>query len=177
MNDMQSTFRVGYLLQERYKIVRVLGQGVSGAVYLVSDERSLQKLFVLKEVTHVAREERAGLPFSTTVLKQLKHLALPHVHRIFYSDNHDRFYIVMDYIEGSNLEVIRQLMPGKRFSLHAAMTLMSPIMDVVSFLHGQHPPLIHGDIKPSNIIVPISGYHYVSKARRFRWSQRTRDTR
>ncbi len=157
MNDMQSTFRVGYLLQERYKIIRVLGQGVSGAVYLVSDEHSHQNLFILKEVMNVTREERGGLPFSTTVLKQLKHLALPHVHRIFYSDNHDRFYIVTDYIEGSNLEVIRQLMPGKRFSLHAAMTLMSPIMDAVSFLHGQHPPLIHGDIKPSNIIVPISG--------------------
>src|SRR5258708_26338856 len=37
------------------------------------------------------------------------------------------------------------------------MTLMSPIMDAVSYLHRQHPPLIHGDIKPSNIIAPTAG--------------------
>src|SRR5258708_3063894 len=55
------------------------------------------------------------------------------------------------------VEVVRPLMPGKRFSLHAAMTLMSPIMDAVSYLHRQHPPLIHGDIKPSNIIAPTAG--------------------
>src|SRR5260370_22416272 len=63
----------------------------------------------------------------------------------------------MDYVEGSSLEVMRPLMPGKRFSLHAAMTLMSPIMDAVSYLHRQHPPLIHGHIKPSNIISPSAG--------------------
>ena len=157
MNGLQSTFSAGYLLHGRYKIIDTLGQGVSSAVYLVSDERTPQRLFVLKEVMHAVHEERGSFPFSTTALKQVKHLALPHVYRIFHSDNRDRFYILMDYIEGSNLEVIRHLMPGKRFSLHAAMTLMSPVMDAVSFLHGQHPPLIHGDIKPSNIIVPLSG--------------------
>ena len=157
MHDVLSTFHAGHLIRWQYRVIDLLGQGASGAVYLVADERTHQKLFVLKEVMHAVREERDGFPFDAAALKQLDHPALPRIYRVFYNVNHDRFYILMDYVEGSSLEVMRPLLPGKRFSLHAAMTLMSPIMDAVSYLHRQHPPLIHGDIKPSNIIAPTAG--------------------
>src|SRR5260370_36127538 len=106
---------------------------------------------------HAVREERDGFPFDAAALKQLDHPALPRLYRVFSNVNHDRFYILMDYVEGSSLEVMLPFLPGKRFSLHAAKTLMSHIMDAVSYLHRQHPPLIHGDIKPSNIIAPTAG--------------------
>src|SRR2546423_9439240 len=154
MRDIQSGLRAGQLLREQYRVVKLLGQGTSGAVYLVVDEQKRQKLYALKEVVHAVREGRHDFPFDVAALKQLDHPALPRVYRVFHDDNHDRFSILMDYVEGNSLEAMRQLMPGKRFSLHTAMTLMSPIMDAVSYLHRQHPPLIHGDIKPSNIILP-----------------------
>jgi serine/threonine protein kinase len=163
MNDTQSTLHAGYLLRGQYRIIDLLGKGASGAVYLVTDERKPEKQFALKEVIHVIHEEQHGFPFSPAALKQLNHPALPHVYSVFYSNNHDRAYILMDYIEGSNLKVMRQLMPGKRLSLHAAMTLMSPIMDAVSYLHQQQPHIIHGDIKPSNIIAPIASASTTSK--------------
>ena len=154
MRDIQSSLRAGQLLREQYRVVKLLGQGASGAVYLVVDEQQRQKLYALKEVVHAVREGQRDFPFDVAALKQLDHPALPRVYRVFHDDNHDRFSILMDYVEGNSLEAMRQLMPGKRFSLHTAMTLMSPIMDAVSYLHRQHPPLIHGDIKPSNIILP-----------------------
>jgi len=163
MNDTQSTLHAGYLLRGQYRIIDLLGKGASGAVYLVVDERKPEKQFVLKEVIQVIHEEQHGFPFSPAALKQLNHPALPHVHRVFYSNNRDRAYILMDYVEGSNLRVMRQLMPGKRLSLHAAMTLMSPIMDAVSYLHQQKPHMIHGDIKPANIIAPIASVSTTSK--------------
>jgi serine/threonine protein kinase len=163
MNDMQSPSRAEHLVGGRYKVIDLLGQGTSGAVYLLTDERTPQRQFVLKEVRHVDGEERRSFPFDPAALKQLNHPALPRVYRVFHGDDDDRFYILMDYVGGSNLEVMRQLMPGKRFSFHAALTLMSPIMDAVSHLHRQHPPLIHGDIKPSNIITPIGGTATASK--------------
>src|SRR6266487_2413235 len=163
MNDMQSTFLAGNFIRGQYRVIEILGQGATGAVYLVADERTPQKLFALKEVKHVVYEERRGFPFDATTMKQLNHRALPHIHRVFYSYNRDRSYILMDYVEGSNLEVLRQLMPGKRLSLHAAMTLMLPIMDAVSYLHQQQPHLVHGDIKPSNIIAPIASTSIPSK--------------
>src|SRR5437868_13581554 len=106
---------------------------------------------------HAVRKKRRGYPFDAAVLRRLKHLALPRIYQVFPGDKHDRFYILMDYIEGSNLEVVQQSVPGQRFSLPASMTLMSPIVDAVKYLHRQRPPLIHGDIKLSNNIIPCSG--------------------
>jgi serine/threonine protein kinase len=164
MHDMQTTLRAGHLIRRQYRVINLLGQEASNAVYLVTDEHTTyQKQFALKEVMYTVREERDGFPFNAAALKRLYHPALPRIYRLFYSDDHERFYILMDYVEGSSLEALRQVMPGKRFTLHAAMTLLTPVMDAVSYLHRQHPHLIHGDIKPSNIIVPIAAMSTPSK--------------
>ena len=157
MHDIESTLQVGHLLRGQYRVIEVLGQGASGAVYLVKDERDSQKQFVLKEVRDAQREERNVFSFDAAALKRLYHPVLPDIYKVFSDDKIDRFCILMDYVEGSNLEEVRQLMPGKRFSLHTALTLLSPIMDATSYLHGQQPHLVHGDIKPSNIIASLAG--------------------
>src|SRR6266699_6560278 len=158
MHDMQTTFRAGHLIRWQYTVINLLGQEASNAVYLVADEHTThQKQFALKEVMYTVREERGGFPFNAAALKRLYHPALPRIYRLFHSDDHERFYILMDYVEGSSLEAIRRVMPGKRFTLHAALTLMTPVMDAVSYLHRQHPQLVHGFIKPSNIIAQLAG--------------------
>src|ERR1700730_11074975 len=157
MDGRQPILHTGQIIHKQYRVVNLLGKGASGAVYLVTDERSPQKHFALKEVIPAVRGEKRSLPFDGATLKQLSHPALPQIHRLFHSDKPNRYYLLVDYVEGSNLEVMRQLMPGKRFSLPTATSLMSPIMDAVSYLHQHHPHLIHGDIKPSNIIAPIVG--------------------
>src|SRR5256884_9805399 len=154
IKNMQPPSQVKLVIRGQYVIVDLLGKGASGAVYLVTDQRHPYNHFVLKEVMHAIRKERRGSPFDARVLRRLKHLALPRIYQVFPGDKHDRFYLLMDYIEGSNLVVVQRSVPGQRFSLPEAMTLMSPILDAVSYLHRQHPPLIHADIKPSNIILP-----------------------
>ncbi len=157
MQDIQSTFPVGTIIRRQYAVVDLLGKGAFGAVYLVRDERNHQNRFVLKEVMHAVHKERHRFPFDAAMLRRLKHLALPRIYQVFHSDKHDRSYILMDYIEGRNLETVQQGLPQKCVSLPEAMTLMSPIMDAVSYLQRQHPPLIHGDIKPFNIIETEAG--------------------
>lgn len=153
MREIQDSFPVGSIMQKRYTVVDLLGQGTSGAVYLVRDKRNQQNPFVLKEVLHVFRKGRYIFPFDAKTLRRLNHPALPHIYDVFNSEKHDRSYMLMDYIEGSNLEAVRQQLPEKRASLPQAITLISPIIGAVSYLHQQQPPLIHSNIKPSNIIV------------------------
>lgn len=157
MQELQTTLPVGSIVGGRYQVEKLLGKGGSGAVYLVRDQRVQQNLFALKEVIDPNRQERKRFVFEADLLRRLDHPALPRVYHVFEDDKNERAYMLMDYIEGSNLEVLRQRQPDKRFSVPQVQSIMAPIMNAVSYLHNQQPPIIHRDIKPANIIVPPSG--------------------
>ena len=155
----QTTLPVGATIQHpgggRYAIERLLGKGGFGAVYLVRDRHVKQRLFALKEVIDPGRRDRERFFFEAEVLKRLNHRALPHVYQVFEHEKLKRVYMLMDYIEGRDLEALLAEQPGQRLSLPLA--LMAPIVDALIYLHGQHPPIVHRDIKPANIIVPSKG--------------------
>jgi serine/threonine protein kinase len=111
----------------------------------------------LKEIIDSSKPERDRFTFECELLKRMVHHALPRVYRAFEDDKNNRAYMLMDYIEGPNLEVLRLQQPEKRLALPQVMSIMSPIIEAASYLHAQHAPIIHRDIKPSNIIVPSSG--------------------
>jgi len=134
----------------------MLGKGGFGAVYLVRDTRVHGNLFALKELVDTSKKERDRFAFECEVLKRLDHPSLPRVYRVFEDDANNRAYMLMDYIEGSNLETLRRKRPEKRFSLPQALQIMAPVINAVAYLHSQHPPIIHRDIKPANIIVPAA---------------------
>jgi len=144
------------MVKERYIVEDLLGKGGFGAVYLVRDQRVRGNLFALKEVIDPNTEDKKRFAFEGEVLKRLDYPALPRVYRIFEDDGTygERLYLLMDYIEGPNLEQLRQRQTQKRLPLQQVMDIMSSIVGAVSYLHQQQPPIIHRDIKPANIIVP-----------------------
>ncbi len=154
MQDVHATLSVGSVVKDRYIVEDMLGKGGFGAVYRVRDQRVRGNLFALKEVIDPNKEERERFAFECEVLTRLDHSALPRVYRVFEDTKNIRVYMLMDYVSGPNLEMLRQQQPEKRFSLPHAMSIMNPIMDAVAYLHKQQPPIIHRDIKPANIIVP-----------------------
>lgn len=154
MQDVQARLPIGSKVGDRYIVESLLGKGGFGAVYLVRDQRVKGNLFALKEIVDSSKQERARFAFECEVLKRLDAPALPRVYRVFQDDQNNRAYMLMDYIEGPNLETLRQQQPGKRIPLARVLTIMAPIMKAVAYLHSQTPPIIHRDIKPSNIIVP-----------------------
>jgi eukaryotic-like serine/threonine-protein kinase len=152
MQEVHTTLQLGTIIRGRYVVEDVLRERSFGAVYLVRDVRSKRNLFVLKEVARPGSKERHQIAFGSRLFKRLDHPALPRIYQIFKDGRRGPVYMLMDYIEGPNLEILRQGQPEQRFSLHHAITLIAPIMDAVTHLHSQHHPIIHGNIKPSNII-------------------------
>src|SRR5215469_444835 len=139
----------------RYVIEALLGEGGSGAVYLVRDQNADQQRFALKEVINPDKHERERFTFEGRVLWRLEHRALPRVYRVFENDKLKRVYMLMDYIEGLNLEVLQKHEPEQRFPLTLSLALLTPVVDALTYLHHQDPPIVHRDVKPANIIVPM----------------------
>ncbi len=148
MQELQTTLPVGSIVGGRYQVEKLLGKGGFGAVYLVRDQRVQHNLFALKEVIDPNIQERKRFVFEADLLRRLDHPALPRVYHVFEDDRNERAYMLMDYVEGANLEVLRQQQPNRRFSVPQVLSIIAPIMNAVYYLHNQQPPVIHRDIKP-----------------------------
>ncbi len=154
---MQSTpqpLTEGTLLQNRYLIQKLLGQGGMSRVYLASDER-LNMRVAVKENLQTDPQARDQFRREAQILARLSHQNLPHVIDHFDDAATGRQYLVMDYIEGEDLEemVARQgPLPEDK-----AIRWIQQVLSAVEYLHSQQPPVIHRDIKPSNIKITPQG--------------------
>ncbi len=161
MLQEQMTLPIGITVQDdhegHYCVEKLLGKGGFSAVYLVSEQQNKHRVFALKEVLNPSTQDRKRLLFEYELLKRLNHPALPRVYHAFEQAELKRVYLLMEYIKGKDLEVLRNEQPGKRFPLQSMLTLLEPIVDALMYLHQQDPPILHRDIKPANIIVPLDG--------------------
>ena len=159
MQQVENTHSHGTIVhgggRDRYIVDRLLGKGGFSNIYLVRDQHARQNLYALKEVIDPNKRERERFTFECELLMWLEHPSLPRVYRVFEESKRNRVYVLMDYIEGFNLEHLRSQQPEKRFTLSQVINIMAPIVDAIGYLHHQKPPIVHRDIKPSNIIVPL----------------------
>ncbi|MCS7224638.1 MAG: serine/threonine protein kinase [Armatimonadetes bacterium] len=145
----------GEILRGRYRLVRVLGCGGMGAVYLAEDLQSANRLVAVKENFDPSPESASQFELEAQILKDLYHRHLPRVFDFFVVPETGKQYLVMDYISGDDLE---QMVSRKGpLSVREAHQILSQVADAVSYLHSQSPPVIHRDIKPSNIKVATDG--------------------
>lgn len=138
---------IGTLLQNRYEIIKPIGQGGMGAVYMARDQRlgntvALKETFFLDSVLLAAFEREARL------LAGLRHVALPKVIDHF-ADNNGQF-LVMEYIPGDDLHDVLQESGGPT-SVDEVLQWADQLLDALEYLHAQEPPIIHRDIKPQNL--------------------------
>ena len=161
---MPIPLKAGEILRERYQIIRIIGQGGMGSIYLAADLRLEGRQCALKEVEHdrslaqdLVKESRDQFFREATVLARLDHPNLPKVSDYFSIENRD--YLVMDYIPGKDLRTLMtEAMQNKIFLEEEEVLAWSvQLADALTFLHNQNPPILHRDIKPSNLKVTPSG--------------------
>jgi serine/threonine protein kinase len=153
---VMETLPQGTVLNGHYRIERALGSGGFGHVYLSVDLRTNQQ-YAIKEYLVSGASGKAQLEHEARVLSQLHHPNLPAFQDAF--DERGHYYIVLGYIEGSDLtdliRVVRQrneVVPLVRI-LHWIIS----ICDAVTYFHNLNPPFIHRDIKPDNIRITPDG--------------------
>lgn len=132
------------LLQNRYRIDRLVGQGGMGAVYAAHDLR-LGHTVAIKQVL---RGDAGGFVREAQLLARLRHHALPKVTDFFVEEAGQ--FLVMDYVPGENLETILAQRQTP-FPRELVMEWADQLLVAVSYLHSQHPPVLHRDIKPANL--------------------------
>jgi len=144
------------LLDRRYKIIRLIKSGGMGAVYEAIDERFGDRCAV-KEMClqYFLPEERKYLTDKfrqeARILRTLHHRSLPRV--IDYFTEHGRYYLVMDFVDGEDLETVLEKTGGKGLDEKKVIKYSIEVLDVLSYLHNYTPPILYRDLKPSNIMV------------------------
>ncbi len=145
----------GMMLQNRYRIDSRIGGGAMGSVYKIWDTH-LEKDYALKEMCTTAgsdlekQEVLARFKTEAQLLSMLHHSSIPRV--VDYFSEGGGHYLVMDFIAGDDLErwLSRKGRPG--LPVNVVKEMAARILDVLSYLHSQSPPVLYRDMKPSNVI-------------------------
>jgi serine/threonine protein kinase len=134
-------------LRNRYQIVRQLGQGGMGAVYLATDQ-TFGSTVALKETLISDEHLRKAFEREARLLNSLRHAGLPHVFDYFFEG--DGQFLVMQFIPGEDLG--QQLKRYQRpFAPDDVLRWADQLLDLLDYLHTHEPPIIHRDIKPENL--------------------------
>ena len=142
---------LGKIIGEKYRVVEVLGQGGTSIVVL-AEHLALNNLWAIKVLSKSSPWFSYEMQ-EINMLKGLNHPMLPRIADVV--EDADFYYIVMDYIPGTNLLDYTR-MNGK-IQEKILFKWTKEILEVLSYLHGRTPPVIYRDLKPANLIVDENG--------------------
>ncbi|MHB2018151.1 MAG: serine/threonine protein kinase [Candidatus Xenobia bacterium] len=150
--------QTGEILENRYRVDQEIGHGGMGGVYLGTH----LQLGVRVAIKQLALDVPPGVDPEAVVrqfqnearmLHNLHHPQLPRVHDFFASNG--SHYLVMDYIEGRNLN---EILTAEGVQAEAQVLQWArALCDVLEYLHSQSPPIIFRDLKPSNVMLDTRG--------------------
>ncbi len=153
---MQPPIPTGTVLQNRYRLINLLGQGGFGRTYLVEDQGRFNELCALKELTppqtgYALEKSKELFQREAQILYQIEHPQIPKFRAMFEEDQ--RLFLAQDFVEG---KTYRELLDERKnrgfvFSEAEVVQLMQQVLPVLSYLHGKG--IIHRDIAPDNMIL------------------------
>ncbi|MEM8805078.1 MAG: protein kinase [Cyanobacteria bacterium P01_G01_bin.38] len=154
---MQPAIPIGTLLQNRYRVVQLLGQGGFGRTYLAEDQGRFNERCALKEFVPLQGEDRFSdkatqlFQREAAILYQISHPQIPQFRATFEQDQ--RLFLIQDYVEGITYRDLlnQRRSQGRAFSETEIRQFLQQILPVLAHIHAKG--IIHRDISPDNIIL------------------------
>ncbi len=139
----------GELVCDDYHIVRLIGYGGMGEVYLAQHHLTGQQVAIKVLAFHLAEEMDLRIRFldEARILARLDHPNIVMLHN--FKQERERMHIIMQYVDGESLD--RMIERDGPMDSEAAALLFAPLADSLHHAHGNG--IVHRDIKPSNILV------------------------
>ena len=153
------TLQTGVILNKNYEIKSLLKQGGMGAVYQAFN-RKFDTICAVKELLSQTANSKDhqymidSFEREAKILHKLRHPNIPVV--VDYFIEAGRYYLVMDYIEGKDLDTVMASYPGCMVPEDIVIEWAKEILNALDYLHSQNPPIIYRDIKPANIMLRSS---------------------
>jgi class 3 adenylate cyclase len=139
------------LVPERYEILDTISSGPRGSLRKARDRR-LDKLVALKTLVLGDADSLDDLRSETKILIELQHPNLPTVRHDYDLDD-GSYMMVIDWVDGIDLEE-KLRTSGRPGLVHSSVVdWIGQVADALDYLHSQDPAIVHGDVKPSNIVL------------------------
>lgn len=135
------------MIKEKYRIVRQLGSGGEGTVYLVQ-HRLTEQLRAAKVLSHTSGSRRFQ---ELNAMKRLEHPGLPQIYDVL--EENDQIWLIMEYVKGRCIHEI----PPEECSQTQFFSIASQLAAILVYLHSRPMPVFHLDIKPSNLLLKEDG--------------------
>src|SRR5262245_7149744 len=139
----------------RFTLLRLLGQGGMGVVWLARDEH-LREEVALKFLPPEIRYDAVALDDLRRETSRSRKLTHPHIIRIhdFYKADQEAF-ISMEYVDGPNLSELRLQQPDRVLNWNFLSPLAKELCDALYYAHEEN--IIHRDLKPANMMLDVRG--------------------
>jgi eukaryotic-like serine/threonine-protein kinase len=167
-------------LNRRYRIIKQVGKGGFGAVYMAADLPFGNRLVAIKEMSQSGLSQQDLIEATNAftrealMLASLSHTNLPRIYEQFTEMG--RWYLVMDFIEGETLEEYSSKAARGYLPLYEILDIGIQLCTVLDYLHTRFPPIIFRDLKPANVMRTHNGHLYLIDfgiARHFKPGQTT----
>ena len=143
------------LIRGRYEVLEVVASGGQGDLIRALD-RQHDRILALKVRRVGDRTQREAVLSEARILLGLRpHPGVTLVREDFFE--RDRYYLAMDWVEGTDLRrlLVERGSPGLPFD--HVMGWLTEVAGALDHLHGHEPPIVHGDVKPANVIITPQG--------------------
>ncbi|HEY5961481.1 MAG TPA: serine/threonine-protein kinase, partial [Polyangiaceae bacterium] len=147
-------FREGDVIADRYRLERQLGLGGMGLVYAAM-HIELERRVAIKLLRHENRDNSEALARFTLEARATARLNGPHVTKILDVGRHsDVPYIVMEYLEGTNLQQLLE----ERDALPISQAVDYTLEACEALAEAHRAGIVHRDLKPANLFLTRNAY-------------------